>query len=112
MRFTLGLKDGIHSLFTEDEMISHLEVTFVDTEYERASLENRITAEITSIDTTLPIDPLELQIAYKRYLSAQNDFEDAVHLYSMFEETPSTPELQRRMTKIRVENEYEHLRRE
>ncbi|SIR67530.1 hypothetical protein SAMN05421858_3278 [Haladaptatus litoreus] len=31
-----------------------------------------------------PIGPFELQIAYKLYLSAQKDFEDAVYLYSMF----------------------------
>ncbi len=94
----------------DGEMIPHLEVKFVDDEYDRASLKNRITAEITTVDTTLPIDPLEIQIAYKLYLSAQKDFEDAVHLYSMFGETLSTPEHQEWVTKLGVEDEYEQLK--
>jgi len=59
----------------------------------------------------LPIGPLELQVAYKLYLSAQKDFEDAVHLYTLFEESLSTRELERWVEKLGVSEEYERLRR-
>jgi hypothetical protein len=83
----------------------------VDDEYDRASLERRITATLTQADASLPIGPLELQIAYKLYLGATKDFEDAVHLHAMFAETLSTPELERWVQKLGVEEEYERLKR-
>lgn len=64
----------------DGEMVPHLEAKFIDDEYDRASLENRITAEITSVDADLPSGPLDSQIAYKLYLGTPKDFEDAVHL--------------------------------
>ena len=76
----------------------------------RAINVDSIRAELTSIGAELPIGPLELQIAYKLYLSVQKDFEDAVHRYSMFEENLSTLELQRCVTKLGVEDEYERLK--
>jgi hypothetical protein len=94
----------------DGEMVPHLEVKYVSDEYDRASLENRIIAELTSIDAELPIGPFEIQIAYKLYLATPKDFEDAVHLYSMFEETLSTPKLERWVAKLDVEDDYERLK--
>jgi hypothetical protein len=48
----------------DGEMVPHLEVKFVDDEYDRASLDNSITARLTCIAAEIPIGPLELQIAY------------------------------------------------
>jgi hypothetical protein len=93
----------------EDEMAPHLEVKFADDEFDRASLENAITARIEGAE--LPIGPLELQIAYKLYLEARKDFEDAVHLYTMFEESLSTEKLESWVTKLQVEDDYERLKR-
>jgi hypothetical protein len=104
------LEDNIW-IARDGEMVPHLEAKFVDDEYDRASLENRITAKLTSIDAALPIGPLELQVAYKLYLGTPKDFEDAVHLYSLFEQSLSTPELEGWVTKLGVEDEYERLRR-
>ncbi|AZH24748.1 hypothetical protein [Haloplanus aerogenes] len=70
-----------------------------------------MTAKLTSVEATLPIGPLELQITYKLYLGAPKDFEDAVHLYAMFKETLSTPELERWVTKLNVEDDYDRLER-
>lgn len=95
----------------DGEMVLHLEVKFVDDEYDRASLKNKITARISSVGAELPIGPLELRIAYKLYLGAQKDFEDAVHLYAMFEETLSTREIEQWVEKLGVEDEYERLKR-
>jgi hypothetical protein len=93
----------------DGEMVPHLEAKFVSDEYDRASLENRITAKLTSVDVELPIAPLELQIAYKLYLGTPKDFEDALHLHSLFEESLSTPALERWVTNLGVEGDYERL---
>lgn len=95
----------------EDEMIPHLEVKFVGDEFDRSSLENRITARISDAGETLPIGPLELQIAYKLFLGAQKDFEDAIHLYTLFEESLSTPRLEHWVEKLDVAEDYDRLRR-
>ncbi|WP_254831397.1 hypothetical protein [Haloglomus salinum] len=93
----------------DGEMVPHLEAKFVSDEYDRASLENRITAKLTSVNEELPIGPLELQIAYKLYLGTPKDFEDALHLYSLFEGSLSTPALERWVTNLGVEGDYERL---
>ena len=67
----------------EDQITPHLEVKFARDVFDRASLENAITARIGGEE--IPIGPLELQIAYKLHLGAQKDIEDAVHLYTLFE---------------------------
>lgn len=95
----------------EGQMVPHLEAKFVNDEYDRASLENRLTAELTSVDAKLPVGPFELQIAYKLYLDTPKDFEDAVHMYALFEENLSTPELERWVTQLGVEDNYERLKR-
>jgi len=91
------------------EMVPHVEAKFVDDEFDRASLDHRIAARITGADVELPIGPLELQIAYKLYLGTRTDFEDAVHLHAMFEETLNAGELQRWVAKLGVETEYDRL---
>lgn len=94
----------------DDEMVPHIEAKFVDDEYDRAFLGNKIAAKITSVDVELPIGPLELQIAYKLYLDTPTDFEDAVHLYSMFEESLRTHELEQWVEKLDAEEDYERLK--
>ncbi|GAD52501.1 hypothetical protein MBEHAL_1261 [Halarchaeum acidiphilum MH1-52-1] len=87
----------------------HLEVKFARDEFDWASLENAITARIG--DETVPIGPLELQIAYKLYLGAEKDLEDAVHLYTMFEESLSVGRLEEWVSRLDVTEEYERLKR-
>lgn len=95
----------------EGEMVPHLEAKFVDDEYDRASLNDHITAELTSVGAELPIGPIELGIAYKLYLGTRTDFEDAAHLYLSFEESLSIPELERYVTELGVKEEYDQLKR-
>lgn len=92
----------------DGDIAPHLEVKYATDRFDRASLENSITAEIG--ESTIPIGPLELQIAYKLYLGAQKDFEDAVHLYRLFEETLSIPALEDWVETLEVESSYERLR--
>jgi len=93
----------------EDQITPHLEVKFTRDKFDRVSLQNAITARIR--DKAVPIGPLELQIAYKLHLSAQKDIEDAVHLYTLFEESLSVPRLEEWVTRLDVEDKYERLKR-
>jgi len=93
----------------EDQITPHLEVKFARDEFDRASLGNAITARIG--DAAISIGPLELQIAYKLHLSAQKDIEDAVHLYTLFEEGLSVSRLEEWVRRLDVEDEYERLKR-
>ena len=92
-----------------DQVTPHLEVKFPTDEFDRASLDNALPAHIG--DVSIPIGPLELQIPYKLSLGAQKDVEDAVHLYTLFEESLSEPQLQQWVTRLDVEDEYERLQR-
>lgn len=104
------MEHGGNIWVARDETITpHLEVKVVRDEFDRASLENAMTARIG--DSTIPIGPLELQIAYKLYLGAQKDIEDAVHLYTLFEETLSVARLETWVTRLGVEDDYEQLKR-
>ena len=93
----------------EDQITPHLEVKFTRDKFDRVSLQNAITARIR--DKAVPIGPVELQIAYKLHLSAQKDIEDAVHLYTLFEESLSVPRLEEWVTRLDVEDKYERLKR-
>ena len=93
----------------EDQITPHLEVKFVRDAFDRASLENALTARIG--EEAVPIGPLELQTAYKLHLGAQKDIEDAVHLYALFKESLSVSRLEEWVTRLDVEDEYEQLKR-
>ncbi|MFB6073927.1 MAG: hypothetical protein ABEJ89_02820 [Haloarculaceae archaeon] len=93
----------------EDQITPHLEVKFARDEFDRESLQNAIRARIG--DDAIAIGPFELQIAYKLSLGAQRDIEDAVHLYTLFEESLSVSRLEEWVTRLDVEDEYERLKR-
>lgn len=92
-----------------DQITPHLEVKFVRDEFDRASLDNAIEARIGG--ETIPIGPFELQIAYKLSLGAQKDIEDAVHLYTFFQESLSGSRLEEWVRRLGVEDEYDRLKR-
>jgi hypothetical protein len=104
------LEGGDNVWVAPDEQITpHLEVKFTRDEFDRASLENAITARIG--DDAIPIGPIELQIAYKLHLGARTDVEDAVHLYTLFERTLNTERLETWVRRLDVETEYDRLKR-
>ncbi|MFC7324155.1 hypothetical protein ACFQMF_06115 [Halorubrum rutilum] len=90
------------------QVTPHLELKIVGDEFDRASLSHAITAQIDG--KSIPIGPLELQIAYKLSLGAQKDIEDAVHLYTLFEETLSGSRLETWVHRLDVDAEYDRLR--
>jgi hypothetical protein len=91
-----------------DQMTPHIEVTYLSDEFDRASLSNAIEAHIAG--ATIPVGPLELQIAYKLYLRGQKHFEDAAHLYLLFRETLSIDQLEEWVEQLGVDEEYERLK--
>ncbi|OYR85668.1 hypothetical protein DJ71_07410 [Halorubrum sp. E3] len=91
----------------DGEMTPHLEVKFPNDEFDRASLANAIDAHVGS--ETVPIGPLELQIAYKLSLGGRTDLEDAAHLYTVFGETLSRNRLETWVERLDVEDRYERL---
>jgi hypothetical protein len=92
-----------------EQVTPHLEVKTVSDEFDRASLTDAIPARIG--DSTIPIGPLELQIAYKLSLGARTDMEDAAHLYSLFEKSLSVERLETWARRLNVVSEYERLTR-
>ncbi|NHX36750.1 MULTISPECIES: hypothetical protein [Halolamina] len=93
----------------QDQVTPHLELKVVSDEFDRASLQNAITARIGGAE--IPIGPLELQIAYKLHLGAQKDLEDAVHLYTLFEQSLSVSRLETWVDRLEVDTEYARLKR-
>ncbi|SMO84945.1 hypothetical protein [Halorubrum cibi] len=91
----------------DGEMTPHLEVKFPGDEFDHASLANAIDAHVG--DETIPIGPLELQIAYKLSLGGRTDLEDAAHLYAVFGETLSKPRLEEWVERLDVEGRYDRL---
>lgn len=93
----------------QDQISPHIELKFARDEFDRASLQNAISARIGG--NSIPIGPMELQIAYKLYLGTKTDVEDAVHLYTLFEETLSVTRLEGWVTQLDVQDEYDKLKR-
>jgi len=110
--------DGLHDTLArgtnlrvarDGEIVPNVEPTYASDRFDRASLAGALTAHIDG--ERLPIGPLELQIAYKLYLDTRTDFEDAVHLYTLFEESLSVVELESWVDELGIEDNYERLRR-
>ncbi|KDS90822.1 hypothetical protein FK85_09620 [Halorubrum saccharovorum] len=91
----------------DGEMTPHLEVKFPSDEFDDASLANAVDAHVGG--NTVPIGPLELQIAYKLSLGGRTDLEDAAHLYTVFGETLSRDRLETWVERLGVEERYERL---
>jgi hypothetical protein len=91
----------------QEAVIPNVELSYAGDEFDRASLRNAMTARIA--DAEIPIGPPELGIAYKLYLGTRTDFEDALHLHTMFEESLSTADLEEWVRKLGVEEEYDRL---
>ena len=59
----------------------------------------------------IAISSIELQIAYRLFLTAEKDFEDALHLYQVFQEQLDEDRLQTYVTELAVTKAYDELRR-
>ena len=104
------LDDNLRQRIAEEEtMIPNVELWFVKNDFERTVLEDPLIAHIGGQE--IAISPIELQIAYKLFLSAEKDFEDALHLYQVFEGQLDEDRLQTYVTELEVTGAYDELRR-
>lgn len=96
------LKDKLSIRVAENnKLIPNMEVKFVKDEIERYSLDKKMRVEIG--DKTLFLSPLEMQIAYKFYLSGEKDIEDAYFLFSLFKNKLNTEELKSLIKSLKAE---------
>ena len=66
------------------EIIPNIELKFAKDHFDDFSLKESLKVEIDGYK--LNISPMELQIAYKLYLSGDKDIEDAIYLYEIFKD--------------------------
>lgn len=105
------LKDKLSIRVAEkNKLIPNMEVKFVKDEIERYSLDKKIRVEIG--DKTLFLSPLEMQIAYKFYLSGEKDIEDAYFLFSLFKNNLNKEELKTIIKSLKVEKRAKKYLRE
>jgi hypothetical protein len=103
-----NLSSGTNIWVAPDGQITpHLEVKFPSDEFDHASLSNAIDAQIGG--KTIPVGPLELQIAYKLYLGGQKDLEDAAHLHGLFRESLRSERLESWVERLDVTDQYARL---
>ncbi len=103
------LSEGLAPRFAEeDKVIPNFEVSFPTHELERTALDESLKVKIDSKE--INISPLELQIAYKLYLETERDWEDALHLYRLFEEDLDEKKLEEYSRKLDVREELDGLR--
>lgn len=67
-----------------NEIIPNIELKFAKDYFDNFSIRNSIKVWID--DHKIEISPIELQIAYKLYLSGDKDIEDAIYLYEIFKD--------------------------
>lgn len=104
------LSDDIRQRVAEEgTMIPNVELWFAKNDYERTALADPLVADVAEQEIT--ISPFELQIAYKLFLGAEKDFEDALHLYQVFGEQLDEDRLQRYVTDLDVNEAYDELKR-
>ncbi|KYK36786.1 MAG: hypothetical protein HXS46_11275 [Theionarchaea archaeon] len=84
----------------EDTIIPNVELKFDKDDFDRYSIENRVTVFIDQ--SHVCVSPVELQIPYKLYLRSDKDIEDAVYLWDIFKETANIPLLKKFMKALHV----------
>ena len=68
----------------KDVIIPNIEFKFPLKDLDKWTLNNKL--RVICNDTEIYISPIELQIAYKLFLSSEKDIEDAEYLYILFKE--------------------------
>lgn len=103
------LLDGMRvRIALEGRMTPNVELWFPKNEYDRRALDHPLEAYVAGHE--LNISPLEQQIAYKLFLGTERDFEDALHLYLVFEEQLDIDSLETYVTELEVYDRYAELR--
>ena len=91
-----------------DEVIPNFELFYPTSRWDDEALEDKLEAKLG--EESLFISPLELQIAYKLYLGAEKDIEDALHLFTVFQEDLDMEKLEKYIGQMGVEDEFRRIR--
>lgn len=89
------------------EFIPNFEVKFPKSKYNRYSMDNKI--KVMLDEGRINTSELELQIAFKLHLGSEKDFEDARHLFKVFEEHLDIPLLKNQISELGVEKQAEMI---
>ena len=77
-------KLGIRAAKT-DTIIPNIEMKFIKDEIDKYTLRNRVNVKLNK-KFSFYISPIEIEIPYKIYLGSEKDIEDALYLWSIFQE--------------------------
>jgi hypothetical protein len=103
------LSDGMRvRIAREGRMTPNFELWFPKNEYDRRALRDPLVADVAGHE--LNVSPPEQQIAYKLFLGTDKDFEDALHIYTVFGEQLDTDALERYVEELEVTDRYAELR--
>ncbi|MCX9009531.1 MAG: hypothetical protein OIN66_00275 [Candidatus Methanoperedens sp.] len=95
------LEEGLAiRIAAKDTVIPNMEIKFIKSDLDRTSLREHNVVEIGK--DSINISPVELQIAFKLYLSSDKDIEDAVYLYDIFLEHLDKVKLKQYMKLLKV----------
>lgn len=109
--------DELHEMLSDDmrvriaehgRMTPNFELWFPKNDYDRRALDAPVVADVAGHE--LNISPPEQQIAYKLFLGTDKDFEDALHLYTVFRGQLDTDALERHVEELEVQDGYDELR--
>lgn len=98
----------------EGRRVPSFDLSLADTELGRNALEDPLIVRFAGRE--IPVAPLEQQIAYKLYMAGDprewkgTDYEDALHLYTLFEERLNTEELETYVRQLDAEVAWNELR--
>lgn len=108
------IQDSHVDVSKEGTRVPSFDLSLADTEIERLALEDSLTVAFAG--RTIPVCPLEQQIAYKLYLAGDprewkgTDFEDALHLYRVFGEQLNREEIEAYVHELDAEVAWDELR--
>jgi hypothetical protein len=88
----------------KDEIIPNIELKFPTKDLDKWTLNNKL--RVLCNDIEIYISPIELQIAYKLFLSSEKDIEDAEYLYILFEEKLNKEILQYFLKELKQEEKF------
>jgi hypothetical protein len=97
--------------FAKEKAVPNIEFKMIKKDIDKFSLDNKI--KVKTNGGILFISPLELQIAYKLFLSseiADKDMEDALYLYHIFKDKINKEELIYSLRKLNVDEKIGFLR--
>jgi len=88
----------------KDEIIPNIELKFPLKDLDKWTLNNKL--RVLCNDIEIYISPIELQIAYKLFLSSEKDIEDAEYLFILFKEKLNKEILQYFIKELKQEEKF------